>query len=104
MRNFIVVEKTHRFGTNIQVWTEQEIKDEAEKSDYYEENWDFDACCNEVFMDNNSYRLYDPADYTTAEAFINDIAEFAEHGHAALEIDAIYREHLRNFWERYHNF
>lgn len=106
MRNFIVVEKTHRFGSKVQSWTEQEIKDEAEKSYDYEDNWDFDMCCTEVFRDNNSYMMFDPADYTSAEAFIDDIAEFAEHGHASVNLDDTFwdRESLRRFWETYHNF
>lgn len=101
-KEYIVVVKTHRMGGRIYSWSEKEIRAKAEQDYEYEDSWDFDACCQSAFGDSNCYRIFDPQDYQTAEAFIEDVANFAEHGHAALDLECTYwnRENLEILWER----
>ena len=101
-KEYIVVVKTHRMGGHIASWSEKEIRAKAEQDYEYEDSWDFDACCQSAFGDSYCYRIFDPQDYQTVEAFIEDVANFAEHGHAALNLERTYwnRENLASLWRR----
>lgn len=101
-KEYIVVVKTHRMGGHIDSWSEKEIRAKAEQDCEYEDSWDFDACCEAAFGDSYSYNMFNPQDYKTADAFIKDVANYAEHGHAALNLEFTYwnRENLASLWER----
>lgn len=100
-KEYIVVVKTHRMGGHIDSWTEKEIRAKAEQDCEYEDSWDFDACCEAAFGDSYSYIMFDPQDYKTADAFIEDVANYAEHGHASFNLERTFwnRENLASLWE-----
>lgn len=106
-KEFYVVEKPHRFSQKSFWWTAGEIKEEAEDilnnhegtpADF--DNWDIKDYADIVFCDNNSYRIYDPAEYETAEDFVADVKRFACHyGHNDISEGHFGIELLARDWE-----